>query len=194
MVANEAKLGNNTSREAEAYVPINENDVEEFQHDHRESIEEVIVISSSDYDELESSLTPAPSTIVSDPFDQSYSPRSPSSDGRNMSVDPNILDDEFDLSDFNAPPEPPSTSSEGVDSSNSDEGQHKAVDDRSCTGPGGSTSAVEALRAIQTELIPGYEDGYARNERSTGDAAQSELPLLFPGLPTHHMREEHTAE
>lgn len=152
------------------------------------------MISSSDYDEPESSLTPAPSTIVSDQSDPSYSPRSPSSDGRNVSVDPNVLDDDFDLGDYNAPPKSPSSSSEGVDSSESDGGAHKAVDDSSCTGPGGSTSAVEELRAIQTELIPGYEDGDARNERSTGVAARSELPLLFPGLPTHHTREEHTAQ
>lgn len=151
------------------------------------------MISSSEYDEPESSLTPAPSTVVSDPFDPSYSPRSPSSDGRNMSVDPAVLDDDFDLSDYNAPPESPSTSSEEVDSSDSDEGAHKAVDDSSCTCPGGSISAVEALRAIQTELIPGYEDGDARNERSTGDGAASDLPLLFPGLLTHPAREEHTA-
>lgn len=157
-----------------------------------ESIEEVIVITSSDYDESERSPTPAPSTVVSDPFDPSYSPRSPSSDDRNMSVDPTALDEDFDIGDYNDPPKSPSTSSQSIDGSEIDDGTRKAVDDSCCAPPGGALSAVEALRAIQTELIPGYEDGDARSEQSTRDTERSDMNLLFPGLATRQTREEQT--
>lgn len=167
-------------------------DKELEEHDNEELIEEIIVISSSDHDEPESSLTPAASTVISDPFDPSYSPRSPSSDDRNMSVDPPVLDEDFDIGDYNDPPRSPSTSSEGVDGSGNDEGGNKAVDNSSRACPGGSPSVVEALRAIQTELIPGYEDGDARSEQSTRDTERSDMSLLFPGLATRQTREEQT--
>lgn len=150
------------------------------------------MITSSDYDESERSPTPPPSTIVSDPFDPSYSPRSPSSDDRNMSVDPTTLDEDFDIGDYNDPPRSPSTSSEGADGSESDDGTREAADDSSRARPGGSLSAVEALRAIQTELIPGYEDGDARSEQSTRDTERSDMTLLFPGLAARQTREEQT--
>ncbi|KAG6354716.1 hypothetical protein INS49_004734 [Diaporthe citri] len=180
-VANELLPGD-TSREDRKNIPDNRSQqtngsaVEDIQEDEiHESIEEVIVISSSDYDEPEISSTPAPSTAVSDPFDPSYSPRSPSSDDRNMSVDPPVLDEDFDIGDYNGPPRSPSTSSEGVNGSENGEGAHTAVDDSSSACPGGSPSAVEALRAIQTELIPGYEDGDAKSEQSTRDTERSDM-------------------
>lgn len=155
-------------------------------------IQDVIVISSPDYDEPESSLSPAPSTVVSDPFDPSYSPRSPSSDGRNNSVDPAVLDEDFDIGDYNDPPRSPSNISDGVDGSEVDRFQQATVGNGSA-GNARSPTAVDALRAIQAEMIPGYEGGDARDEQSTGATAHSDEPLLFPGLPTRHTREEHTA-
>lgn len=168
----------------------NGSDVEELhEREIHESVEETIVVSSSDY-EPESSSTPAPSTVVSDPFDPSYSPRSPSSDDRNMSVDPKSLDEDFDIADYNDPPRSPSTRSEGVDGSESDEGADKVVDNSSRACPSGSPSAVEALRAIQTEMIPGYEDSDSRSEQSTRGTERSDMSLLFPGLTTRQTREE----
>lgn len=179
-------MPNNSSQQT------NGNYVEELQeHGNHESVEETIVVSSSDY-EPESSTTPAPSTVVSDPFDPSYSPRSPSSDSRNISVEPNAPDEDFDIGDYNDPPRSPSTSSEGVDGSENDEGAHKAVDDSSRAPPGGSPSAVEALRAIQTELIPGYEDDDTRSEPSTRGTERSDMSLLFPGLATRQAHEKQT--
>ncbi|KAL2293443.1 hypothetical protein FJTKL_05346 [Diaporthe vaccinii] len=185
-----------TSREGKENMPDNNSretngsDVEDLQErEIHESVEETIVVSSSDY-EPQSSSTPAPSTVVSDPFDPSYSPRSPSSDDRNMSVDPTGLDEDFDIDDYNDPPRSPSTSSEGAESSESDEGAQKGVDDSSRACPGGSPSAVEALRAIQTEMIPGYEDSDSRSEQSTRGTERSDMSLLFPGLATCQAREE----
>lgn len=195
-MANESLPGD-TAREGRENVPNNStqqtngSDVEDLEeHDNQELIEEVIVISSSDHDEPESSLTPAASTAISDPFDSSYSPRSPSSDDRNMSVDPPVLDEDFDIGDYNDPPRSPSTSSEGDDASENDERVHKTVDNSSRACPGGSPSVVEALRAIQTELIPGYEDGDSRSEQSPRDTERSDMSLLFPGLATRQAGEQ----
>lgn len=180
---------------SEGHVPISErqringSDVEGIQD--REVIQDVIVISSPDYDEPESSLSPAPSTVVSDPFDPSYSPKSPSSDGRNKSVDPAVLDEDFDIGDYNDPPRSPSNSSNGLDDSESARLPHETVGNGSA-GTSRSPTAVDALRAIQAEMIPGYEGGDARDEQSTGATVRSEPPLLFPGLPTRHTPEENT--
>lgn len=198
--ANESRSENNSSSPTEGYVlvkgsqQVHGSDIEELQeHENRRSVEETIVVSSSDHDGSESSPSPATSTVVSDPFDPSYSPRSPSSDDRNISVDPALLDDDFDLGDYNSPPRPPGTVNESVDGAESREGTHEAANDSSCTGPGGSTSAVERLKAIQAELIPGYENGDTRSEQSTIATAHSDLHSVFPGLSTHHSREEHIA-
>lgn len=194
-MANESLSGNTTSGKSEGHVPINgrqrinESDVEGIQ-DH-EMIRDVIVISSPDYDEPESSLSPAPSTVVSDPFDPSYSPRSPSSDGRNKSVESAVLDEDFDIGDYNDPPRSPSNISDGVDCSESDRLPPEAMGNDS-DGTVRSPTAVDALRAIQAEMIPGYEEGNARSEQSTGATSRSDPPLLFPGLPTRHTNEEHT--
>lgn len=192
-MANESLSGNITSKKPEGHVPIDgqqrRSGVEGIQ-DH-EAIQDVIVISSSDYDEPESSLSPAPSTVVSDPFDPSYSPRSPSSDGRNKSVDPAVLDEDFDIGDYNDPPRSPSNSSNGLDDFESDRLLHEIVGNGSA-GTARSPTAVDALRAIQAEMIPGYEGGDARGEQSAGATALSDPPLLFPGLPTRRTCEEHT--
>lgn len=195
-MANESRSENNTSREPNKSAPIDGSqrtkgsDETQDQTNH-ELIQDVIVISSSDYDEPESSLSPAPSTVVSDPFDPSYSPRSPSSDGRNKSVDPAVLDEDFDIGDYNDPPRSPSNSSNGLDDSESARLAHETVGNGSA-GTARSPTAVDALRAIQAEMIPGYEGGDAKDEQSTGDTVRSDPPLLFPGLPTRHTPEKHT--
>lgn len=195
--ANESRSEKNSSSPTEGYVlikgsqQVHGSDIEELKgHENRKSVEETIVVSSSDHEGSESSPSPAMSTVVSDPFDPSYSPRSPSSDDRNVSVDPVLLDDDFDLGDYNSPPRPPST--ESVDRAEPHESIDEAVNERSCTGPGGSPSAVEKLKAIQAELIPGYEDGDSRSEQSTTATAHSDLHLLFPGLATRHTCEDNT--
>lgn len=196
-MANESRSDNNTSRESDKSTPkngsqhINGSDEQTRDQGNHELIQEVIVISSSDYDEPESSLSPAPSTVVSDPFDPAYSPKSPSSDGRNRSVDPTVLDEDFDISDYNAPPRSPSNSSDGVDCFESDKMPCETVHDGSAV-PARSLTAVDELRAIQAEMIPGYEGGGARGEQSAGATARSDPPLLFPGLPTRRTCEEHT--
>lgn len=196
-MANESLSGNITSKKLEGHVPIdgqqrtNGSGVEGIP-DH-EAIQDVIVICSSDYDEPESSLSPAPSTVVSDPFDPSYSPRSPSSDGRNKSVDPAILDEDFDIGDYNDPPRSPSDGSNGLDGSESDRFPQETAGN-GFAGTARSPTAVDALRAIQAEMIPGYEGGDARDEHSPGATARSDPTLLFPGLPTRHTREEPAAQ
>lgn len=196
-MANETRSENNTSRELDKSAPIdgsqrtNESDEETRDQGNHELIQDVIVISSSDYGEPESSLSPAPSTIVSDPFDPSYSPRPPSSDGRDRSADPAVLDEDFDMDDYNAPPRSPSNSIDGVDGPESDRFPHETVDNGSA-GAARSPTAVDALRAIQAEMIPGYEGGDARDVRSTGATVRLDPPLLFPGLSRQHTPEEHT--
>lgn len=198
-MANESRSENNTSRELDKSAPIygsqrtNGSDEETRDQGNQELIQDVIVISSSDYDERESSLSPAPSTIVSDPFDPSYSPRSPSSDGRNRSADPAVLDEDFDIDDYNAPPRSPSNSIDGVDGPESGKFPHEIVGNGSA-GPVRSPTVVDALRAIQAEMIPGYEGGDARGEQSTGATVRSDPTLLFPVLPAGHTREEPAAQ
>lgn len=150
-------------------------------------------MSSSAHDELESPLSPAPSTVVSDPFDPSYSPRSPSLDDRNTPVDSEVPDEEFDLGDYNDPPRSLSPCSEGVNDPVSDECPHKTTGNSPGAGAGGSSTAVESLMAIQAELIPGYERGDARCDQPTTAAARSDL-LLFPGLPTRCSHDEQPPE
>lgn len=200
IVANESRSENNTSREPDESAPIdmsqrtNGSDKKtRDQGSNHELIQDVIVISSSDYDDPESSLSPAPSTVVSDPFDPSYSPRSPSSDGRNKSVDPAVLDEDFDIGDYNDPPRSPSDGSNGLDGSESDRFPQETAGN-GFAGTARSPTAVDALRAIQAEMIPGYEGGDARDEHSTGATARSDPTLLFPGLPTRHTREEPAAQ
>lgn len=197
-MANESRSENNTSREPDKSAPIDVSegtegsDEKTRDQENHELIQEVIVISSSNHDEPESSLSPAPSTVVSDPFDPAYSPKSPSSDGRNRSVDPTVLDEDFDIGDYNAPPRSPSDSSDGVDCFESDKMPYETVHDGSAV-TARSLTAVDELRAIQAEMIPGYEGGDARSEQSTEAITRSDPPLLFPGLPTRHSGEGDTA-
>lgn len=149
------------------------------------------MVSSSAHDERESPLSPAPSTVVSDPFDPSYSPRSLSPDDRNTPVDSEVPDEEFDLGDYNDPPCSLSPCSEGVNDPVSDECPHKTAGNSPGAGAGGSPTAIESLRAIQVELIPGYEGPDARREQPATSSAQVDFPLLFPGLPTRLTRGDH---
>lgn len=194
-MANESRPENNAPRETEGSAPISgshqtsESVASEVRHrGNHETTEDNIVVSSPAHDERESPLSPAPSTVVSDPFDPSYSPRSPSPDDRNTPIDSEVPDEEFDLGDYNDPPRSLSPCSEGVNDPVSDECPHKTADNSA--GAGGSPTAVESLRAIQAELIPGYEGPDARTEEATTSSARVNLPL-FPGLLTQLMRGEH---
>lgn len=199
----ETQSGHNASKAGKDYPlrPINGRDqssgidVEQlhktFSH---ELLEEAILVTSSDDDESDSSLTPAPSSFDGDALESSYSPKSISSDDRHQSVESTVLDEDLDIGDYNEPPisHSPSISSAGDASPENERDAHEGHSS-SCDGTAGSPSALEVLRAIQAELIPGYEDDSDKTEQHARDAAPSDgdMALLFPGLPTCHMRKDH---
>jgi hypothetical protein len=183
-------VGNNRDQQA------NGSDVETLQEDgSRDATGDNIVAISSGHNESGSSLSPVPSEYDEDGLDSSYSSRSTSSDGRNSSVDHTAIGEDFDIGDdigdYNNPPRPPSTTSSSGADSEPGTRANEIAHMNSYAGPGRSPSAVEGLRAIQAELIPGYyEEVNSRDEQSTRGQTRSDPLLLFPGLSTRSMHEE----
>lgn len=136
-------------------------DVEVPQEDDNHNLtEDSIVVISSDHDESESALSPVPSEYDG----SSSSPMSISSDSRNASVDRAVLDEDLDIGDYNDPPRSVSANSHTLVDSELGGGADETGNAKSCAGSRRSISAVEGLRAIQAELIPGYEKEDDRNE------------------------------
>ena len=143
----------------------NGSDVKTLQEGNDRYINEAcFVVISSDSEDSGSSPTPPPSKDDEDPFDSSYSPRSTSSDSRNISLEPTAIDEDLEISNYNASPGEPSTDSESAARSESGTHAYEKAGGSSRAGPGRSQSAVEGLKAIQAELIPGYEDNGGRSE------------------------------
>lgn len=166
------------SAEAQEYVSSNEVqqaniiDVEALQEDDNHNpTEDSIVVISSDHDESETTLSPVPSEYDG----SSYSPMSTSSDGRNASVDRAVLDEDFDIGDYNDPPRSSSANSQTVVNSELGGCADETGNAKSCAGSRRSVSAVEGLRAIQAELIPGYEKEGDRNEQNVTVRERSDL-------------------
>lgn len=154
--------------------------------------EDSIVVISSEHDESESSLSPVPSEYDGDEADSSYSSRSTSSETRNASGDPTIVGEDYDIGDYNDPPASPGSPNQSDSDSGHGGPANAAPEEVSRDGPVETPSAVESLRAIQAELIPGYRgEGDARIEQSTAPQEQSDsLLLLFPGLATRSTHED----
>lgn len=102
-------------------------------------------------------------SIDHDDLSSSYSLGSTSSAGRYSSHEPSALEEDFDIGDYNAPPRALSTS-QSLTPSGAD---RCARDGRESDPSAGcrEPSAVEGLRAIQVELIPGYENGDVENSQ-----------------------------
>ncbi|KAG8164342.1 hypothetical protein KVR01_006260 [Diaporthe batatas] len=153
--------------------------------------EDRILVTSSEHDESESSLSPVPSEYDGDEADSSYSSRSSSSDAPDASPNPTVVLEDFDIGDYNDPPISPTATSQK--SANPGHGSHANDGSDEMFGNGSvvTPSAMESLRAIQVELIPGYQGECSSTvAQSTTPLERSDQLFLFPGLATRSTQEE----